>query len=199
MNHRVESQVQRHNHYTTRPHKRQPNPNTGADICDGCFRGEGVRGANVRHGYASIMPACRRASVTTEVHVVGIESWQAAPCSREVHAVSPIEGSLTVVRENLAQTDSELLCSRGASFPGALAAALYPEKNNLLHAVPTDSNRPHRCCHLTNNFGSRRIFHILHNWRGDIRAPEYMVTWSLGPRESTPQTGSRLVRSFEHR
>ena len=171
MNHRVESQVQRHNHYTTRPHKRQPNPNTGADICDGSFRGEGVRGANVRHGYASIMPACRRTSVTTEVHVVGIESWQAAPCSRQVRALSPIEGSLTLVRENLAQTDSELLCSRGASFPGALAAALYPEKNNLLHAVPTDSNRPHRCCHLANNFGSRRIFHILHNWRGDIRAP----------------------------
>jgi len=88
------------------------------------------------------MPAsCLPASVTTEVHVVGIESWQAVPCSRQVRALSPIEGSLTVVRENLAQTDSELLCSRGASFPGALAAALYPEKNNLLRSLLTETGR----------------------------------------------------------
>jgi len=53
-----------------------------------------------------------------------------------VRALSPIEGSLTVVRENLAQTDSELLCSRGASFPGALAAALYPEKKQLAACGP---------------------------------------------------------------
>ena len=33
-------------------------------------------------------------------------------------------------------------------------------------AVLTDSERPHHCWHLTNNFGSRWIFRVLYNGPG---------------------------------
>ena len=52
----------------------------------------------------------------------------------------------------------------------------------LTSCCSTDSERPHRCCHLPNSFGSCRIFPVLHNGRempprkiapspGEIRAP----------------------------
>jgi len=47
----------------------------------------------------------------------------------------------------------------------------------------TDSERPYRCCHchLPNKFGSRPIFHMLHNKPGDA-PPQLALFWgNLGP------------------
>ena len=41
------------------------------------------------------------------------------------------------------------------------------DRGNLRSTV--DSDRSHCCCHLPNNFCSRRIFPMLHNWTGHIR------------------------------
>jgi len=60
----------------------------------------------------------------------------------------------------------------------------------------TDSDRPHRCCHLPNNFDSRPIFHVVHNGPGDapkiapftrgwIHGPTHVMHSSLGPSDST--------------
>jgi len=58
----------------------------------------------------------------------------------------------------------------------------------------TGSERPHRCCHLANNGGSRRIFSILHDGPGPVPqdwpfpwAGLSPTTWFLGPtRVHTP-------------
>ena len=71
---------------------------------------------------------------------------------------------------------------------------------NWLHCS-TNSERPRRCCHLQNNFGSCQIFPILQNGSGDATkiAPSPGEsgpnTWFLGPR---PQMVSRLVQLFKH-
>jgi len=49
---------------------------------------------------------------------------------------------------------------------------------SLASCCSTDSERPHRRCHLPNNFGSRRIFPTLHNGPEDALYPK--IAPSLG-------------------
>ena len=45
----------------------------------------------------------------------------------------------------------------------------------------TYSERPRRCCHLPNDFGSRWISPILHNGQGDFPPQHYHFPWGSGP------------------
>jgi len=53
----------------------------------------------------------------------------------------------------------------------------------------TDSDRPHRCCHLPNNFDSQRILPILYNAPGDA-LPAKKIAPSLGILGLQPNTRS---------
>jgi len=70
----------------------------------------------------------------------------------------------------------------------------------------TASGRPHRCCHLTNNFDSRRTFpvHVLQLGREmppiapfPVGDPDpHLMNVSFDPPKSTTQKASRLVHRF---
>jgi len=69
----------------------------------------------------------------------------------------------------------------------------YYERYDLLTQTicrSTNSERPHRCCHLANNSNTRLIFHILHYMQGDAHSKIALFlgypdpspsTWFLGP------------------
>jgi len=70
----------------------------------------------------------------------------------------------------------------------------------------TASGRPHRCCHLTNNFDARRTFpvHVLQLGREmppiapfPVGDPDpHLMYVSFDPPKSTTQKASRLVHRF---
>jgi len=69
-----------------------------------------------------------------------------------------------------------------------------------------DSERPHRCCHLANNIGSRRIFSTLHiesgraivHSLGDPGFHPMHCSWDPPDSESASQTACRSVQPFWH-
>ena len=71
----------------------------------------------------------------------------------------------------------------------------------------TDSKRPHRCCHLSNNFGSCWIFHILYHWwrpqnchfaLGDP-SPHLIIYDFLGPSPHLQWLNDRQTHTYWHR
>jgi len=72
--------------------------------------------------------------------------------------------------------------------------------NLILSCCSRDSERPHRCCLLANNFGSRRIFSILHSGPGDTPQKNPFLgdsdpppnTWFLGPTEVHSPNGTSI-------
>jgi len=70
----------------------------------------------------------------------------------------------------------------------------------------TDSERPHRCCHLPNNFGSLRIFLVLCNGSGDAHqiAPFPVIfvppptTWSRAHPSPHPKRDLDWISRLNH-
>ena len=64
-------------------------------------------------------------------------------------------------------------------------ATRYPrwDVTIITSCCSNDSERPHRCCHVPNNFGSRRIFPLLHD--GAMGCPQINPflwgIWTHGP------------------
>jgi len=61
----------------------------------------------------------------------------------------------------------------------------------IISCCSTGSERPHRCCHLVNNFGSSQMFPIIHNGQRNDCLSEIIlssfgcIVHILSPREST--------------